>query len=171
MRPNIGKLRSVILGIGNELNGDDAAGVLVTKQLRKEIDKQFYSDVGQPNTSRQEGAVPEVLIIDAGLAPENFTGTVRRFQPQLVILIDTADLAQSPGSWAWVDWQKVEGFGGSTHLLPLSVFASYLVNEFGCQVALIGIQPAQTNFGSQVSMSVMVAVREIVQELASEIRT
>jgi hydrogenase 3 maturation protease len=142
--------RIAILGIGNELDGDDAAGVLVARELKVVLAARPVSDV---------------LIIDAGPVPENFSGTLRRFQPEVVIFVDAAELARPAGTYAWVDRNAIEGFGGSTHLLPLSVFAEYLVYEFHCQVAFVGIQPARINFDAGVSPVVLKTVHEVAQEL------
>ncbi len=161
-----GRRRIVVLGVGNELNGDDAAGVLVARALKRKM-ARIARGTSPVNAAVQAGSAPDVLVIEAGLAPENFSGLLRRFHPQEVIFVDAADLAQPPGAWAWVDWQDAGGFGGSTHLLPLSVFAEYLIHEFACQVAFIAIQPLQLDFGSGVSRPVQKAIREITRDLAS----
>ena len=56
--------RVAILGVGNEMKGDDGAGVRVVREL-----------------SQRMPATPGVLLVDAGQAPENFTGPLRRFRP------------------------------------------------------------------------------------------
>lgn len=119
--------RVAILGIGNELNGDDAAGVRVVRELAARLP-----------------ATPGVLLIDGGIAPENFTGPLRRFRPDLVIEIDAALLDEPPGTTRAIDWREADGLSASTHTLPPSVLASYLVSETGCEVRLIGIQPARS---------------------------
>ncbi len=142
--------RTAILGIGNELDGDDAAGVLVARELLTVLPARLISDV---------------LVIDAGPVPENFSGTLRRFRPDVVIFVDAAELARPAGTYAWVERNDIEGFGGSTHLLPLSVFAQYLVDEFHCQIAFVGIQPARISFDVDVSPVVLKTVHEVAQEL------
>jgi hydrogenase 3 maturation protease len=120
--------RVAVLGIGNELNGDDGAGVRVVRELAARLP-----------------ATPGVLLIDGGVAPENFTGPLRRFQPDLVIEIDAAHLGETPGTTQVVDWREADGLSASTHTLPPSVLGHYLVSELGCEVRLIGIQPARTD--------------------------
>src|SRR5512147_1394215 len=116
--------RVAILGIGNELSGDDGAGVRVVRELAARLP-----------------ATPGVLLIDGGVAPENFTGPLRRFQPDLVLEIDAALLDEPPGTTRAIDWREADGLSASTHTLPPSVLASYLVSELKCDVRLIGIQP------------------------------
>jgi hydrogenase 3 maturation protease len=141
--------RVAILGVGNELNGDDAAGVRVVKALAARLP-----------------ATPGVLLIDSGVAPENFTGPLRRFRPNLVLEIDAAQLDLAPGSVAWIDWREADGLSASTHTLPPSVLAGYLVAELGCEVALIGIQPAGLDMGQPLSPPVERAVDQLADALA-----
>jgi hydrogenase 3 maturation protease len=138
--------RVAIIGVGNELNGDDAAGVRVVRDL-----------------ARQLPATPGVLLIDGGAAPENFTGPIRRFRPDLVIEVDAAAQDQPPGAVALVDWRDADGFSASTHTLPPTVLATFLTRELGCGVALVGIQPQHLDFGVPMSPAVVEAVRSVVE--------
>jgi len=107
----------------------------------------------------------EWLLVEAGLAPENFTGTLRRFQPDLVVLIDAAEIGLSAGEISCLDWRKASGWSASTHTLPLNMLSTFLVSELGCQVMLLGIQPAQMGMDQPFSREVALAVDEIVAEL------
>ncbi len=71
--------RTAILGIGQELRGDDALGLEIARRLQKKL------------SGRED-----VLILLAGPAPENFTGALRRFAPQRVILVDAALMGEPP---------------------------------------------------------------------------
>jgi hydrogenase 3 maturation protease len=141
--------RVAILGIGHELCGDDAAGVLVARALQS-----LAAPGGQP------------LVIDAGSAPENYTGALRRFGPELVLLVDAARMGGQPGAVEWLDWQATAGLSASSHTLPVSVLASYLAAEFGCEVALLGIQPSDTSMGAPLSPQVRRAVDIVVRKLS-----
>ena len=145
-------LRVAIVGIGQELRGDDAAGVSVARALQSTV-----------------GAIHELplLVIDAGAAPENFTGQLRRFDPDLVLLIDAAQLNEAPGTIRWLDWQETSGLSASTHTLPPHVLAEYLVNELNCEVALIGIQPQGNEFDAPLSPPVQQAVADLARTLAT----
>jgi hydrogenase 3 maturation protease len=142
------KPRITILGIGNELNGDDGAGVWVIQNLRQRLSDSPY-----------------LLLIEAGTAPENFTAPIRRFQPDLVILIDAAEMDSPAGSITWAEMEELEGFGASTHTMPPSTLASYLQKETGCQVALLGIQPQQLDFDQPISEVVLHSLKQIANAL------
>jgi hydrogenase 3 maturation protease len=146
-------VRIAVLGVGNEFNGDDAAGILTVRALRRSQARAVLS--------------PSILVIDAGLAPENFSGKLRSFGPQLVILIDAALMDAEPGEIRWLAWQAAAGQSASTHTLPLSMFSSFITRELGCQVALLGVQPLQTGPGYPVSLPVRNAVRRLTRGLLS----
>jgi hydrogenase 3 maturation protease len=139
-----------VLGVGNDMRGDDGAGVWVARAL----------------AVRTRDA-PDVLVIDGSTAPENFTGPLRRFRPDLVIEIDAAHLDEPPGSIAWVDWRDADGMSASTHTLPPSVLAQFLSADLGCRVALVGIQPATLEMGGSLSPDVAAAVERLVEQLSA----
>ncbi len=140
--------RVAVMGIGHELLGDDAAGVIVARALKPALVHQ-----------------PDVLIIDGGNAPENQTGTLRHFSPDLVLLIDAAQMGELRGVVRWLAWQEICGLSASTHTMPLDIIAQYLHAELGCEVALIGIQPAQMAIGAGLSWAVKQTVDEMVQSV------
>lgn len=137
------------VGIGNELNGDDAAGVAAIRLLR-----------------RHHFQLQEPLFIDAGTVPENSSGPLRRYQPELVVLIDAGGFGGEVGEIRLVDWHQVEGFSASTHTVPLSVVANYLEGELHCPVALLVIQAGQTNFDQGLSEPVERAVEALAEGIA-----
>lgn len=145
------QLRIVVMGVGYEFGGDDAAGAAVAASL-------LEMAVRVNN--------PDLLVINAGVAPENFTGAIRRFQPEVVVLVDAAQMDEAPGTIAWLDWHETTGMTTATHGLPLHIIAQYLTNEIGCEVYLIGIQPSANRFDSQMSEIVAQAVREVSHTLA-----
>jgi hydrogenase 3 maturation protease len=142
--------RVAVLGVGNELNGDDGAGVRVVRALAACL-----------------AATPGLLLIDGGVAPENYTGPLRRFRPDLIVEIDAAHQDQPPGTLAWIDWREADGMSASTHTLPPSVLAAYLTSELGCQIALIGVQPASLEMGHPLSPAVAAAVDRLAAQMAA----
>ena len=143
--------RIAIVGIGNEFNGDDAAGVLVARKL---------------NSRERSTDADHVLVIEAGQAPENITADLRRFRPQVVLLIDAAQVEAAPGEIVWIPWETTSGMSASSHSLPLSMLARYLTLEFGCKVHLLGIQAENTEREGFLSSSVQAAVDDIFQTLS-----
>jgi len=138
-----------VLGIGQELCADDAAGVLVARHLQHLVD-----------------APDRVLVVEAGLAPENYTGLLRKFQPNLVILVDAAHLDETPGAVRLLDWKNAGGLSASTHTMPLSLLGGYLNREIGCEIAFIGIQAANTTFDQEPSPEVKNAAQQVARTLA-----
>lgn len=139
-----------VLGIGNELNGDDSAGNWVARKLGKRLNDQ-----------------PNLFVMDCGTLPENASGPLRRFQPQMILLIDAADLDEEAGTIRFVDLDQVRGFSASSHSLPLSVLAGFLMKEFSCEVALFCIQPLSLEFEAGLSAPVKKAVNKLVEEIVS----
>jgi hydrogenase 3 maturation protease len=135
--------RLALVGVGNELRADDAAGVLIIRNL---LEKCLAGE--------------RILLLEGGSAPENATAQLRRFKPHLILFIDAAALGAPPGSIQVLDLTAIDGLSASTHTLPLSILARYLTLELGCQVALLGIQPASIEFGAPVSASVIQAVED-----------
>jgi hydrogenase 3 maturation protease len=138
--------RVALLGIGHPLYGDDAVGVWLSNHLRD-----------------RKNAGDRFLAVDAGPAPENFTGLLRRFKPDLVLLADAALMDLEPGMIGWLSWQDSTGFSASTHTLPLHILASYLTSDLGCEVALIGIQPETTIIGEPLTPKVRQAAEDVAK--------
>ncbi len=119
------------MGIGNELRGDDAIGVYVAKNFKKEDWK----------------------TIVAGQVPEDFTSEIKKLQPELLVLVDAALMALKPGEFRVVPEEKLPKVAFSTHGMPLSFFLTY-VSEFVGKSMLIGIEPQQMEFGMPLSLEV-----------------
>ncbi len=140
--------RTAILGVGQALRGDDGVGLAVVRGLR-------------PFTS------PNLLLIEAAHAPENCTGQVRRFAPDLVLLIDAAQMDAPPGTIRWLDWRRCDGLSASTHTMPLSLLGEYFTAVLHCEVVLIGIQPASLELDETLSPEVTAAAAQVVEALAN----
>jgi hydrogenase 3 maturation protease len=108
---------------------------------------------------------PNWTVIAGGPAPENFSGTLRKENPGLVILADAANMGDLPGTIRFFETKLLDGFSGSTHTLPLSVLAKYLETELDCRVVLLGVQAESLEFGGKVSQPVQQAAQEIIDFL------
>lgn len=145
--------RVAVLGIGNTLRSDDAAGVLVARALSRRVSDNAH-----------------LLVCEAGHAPENKTAEVRQFAPDVVLLVDAADMGKAPGAVEWIPEEDIDGMSASTHSLPLSMLARFLKLDLKCQVILLGIQPASNEVGETVSPQVLQAVEEVAGGLDEVIR-
>lgn len=139
--------KTALVGIGSELRGDDAAGLEVGRGLAGNDD---------------------LLVIEAGPAPENHSYRLRRFQPDRVILIDAVQMDLAPGAIRLIDLNAIDGFSASTHTTPLTLFAHYLANELGCEILLIGIQPGDLTLGAPLTPEVKAAVRKLRRALQAD---
>ncbi|MBM3308025.1 MAG: hydrogenase maturation protease [Candidatus Eisenbacteria bacterium] len=137
----------VVLGIGNDLRGDDGAGSLVARELG--------------------GRFPG-LVFDGGQAPENLSGPLRRARPDAVIVVDAADFGAAPGEVRVVS--AAEGAGGltlGTHALPIGTFLAALAETTGAAIHLVAVQAATTEFGAAMTPAVAAAVGDVARELAA----
>ena len=137
--------RVAVLGIGNRINGDDALGPLVIDKLGVKGEN--------------------VLLLDCGVAPENFTGKVREFWPSHIVLIDSAVMGERPGTIKIVEMKDIKGLVLSTHRLPLSLLAEHLHVSIGSDVFLIGVEPKRVEQFSGVSDEIKDAVNDLVDAL------
>jgi hydrogenase 3 maturation protease len=147
--------RVALMGIGNEMRGDDMAGIAVIRNLAAAFSPSPPSDV---------------LLVEAAHAPENHTGPIRKFSPDLVILIDMAQMKEDAGAIRWLPWQETTGISASTHTMPPYMLAQYLTAVTDTEVALIGIQPAQTDLGAPMSDKVETAVNEVTNFLVKTLQ-
>jgi hydrogenase 3 maturation protease len=139
-----------VVGIGSVLRGDDAVGSYLVRRLAAML---------------QESET--LLMIDAGPAPENCTGLIRRFKPNLVILIDAAEMKQAPGSIQLIPWQDSIGLSASTHSLPLHLFAKYLEQELKCEIVLLGIQPFNTDMDTKLHDTLRISAENAALDIAT----
>jgi hydrogenase 3 maturation protease len=134
---------NVLMGIGNEDRGDDAAGILIARRLRH----------------------PEWTPLECGTAPENFTGVVRRLQPVRLVLADAMHMGLAPGAVRRVPRDRIEDAGIGTHMLPLHHLIDFLADCAG-EIVLVGIQPRATEYGDALSPEVLAAVEQVAVLLA-----
>jgi len=145
--------RTAILGIGNELRGDDAAGLFAARRLKEKL-----------------GDRPDVLVLETGTVPENFTGSLRRFSPEQVILLDAALMGAPAGTVLECNPLDAGASLASTHSLPLRDFARYLMAELNCRVLFIGIQPEHDELDAPLSPVVETAITELAQQLLAKLQ-
>ncbi|MDH4291019.1 MAG: hydrogenase maturation peptidase HycI [Dehalococcoidia bacterium] len=144
--------RTIVLGIGNRLGGDDAAGTSLVDMLNQRQHK------AKTLRSRQ------ITTIDTGTAPESYTSVIRRHRPELLILVDAADMGLPPGALRTIPPEKISMLFFSTHSMPFSMFISY-VKEFCGKVLLIGVQPERMQTGRRISEAVRTSVKKLAEAI------
>ncbi|MCL2479599.1 MAG: hydrogenase 3 maturation endopeptidase HyCI [Treponema sp.] len=134
-----------VLGCGSLMRGDDAAGQLIAERL--------------------SGLDGNAKAFCGSSAPENFTGEIKRFCPDELLIIDAAELGKKPGTAELILPENVTGATFSTHMLPLKVMLDYLHRETGCRVHLLGIQAASLEFADGLTPDVAAAADTVVAVL------
>ncbi len=117
--------RIAVIGIGDDLSPFDCLGMYAAQEIEKLH-------------------LPHVKVFLAGTVPESVTAPTRRFRPDHVILLDSADLNLRPGTINIVNPGKIEGNLVSTHVLPLSEVMKFIAHDSKTRVTLLGIQPDMT---------------------------
>jgi hydrogenase 3 maturation protease len=142
-----GAARVVIVGIGNPIRMDDFVGVKILRDLK--------------------GKVPDsVMLIEAETIPENHTQQVADFGPTHVLLVDAAVLGLEPGESRLVNPEQLTSFTPfSTHVLPLRIFCEYLHEATKSKIALLLIEPEQTDFREGLTPKLETVAREIADTL------
>ena len=136
--------KTLIIGIGNTLKGDDGAGPLVCEQL----DGKICADV-----------------IDAGTVPENYIQPIIKKEPENLLVIDAIEFRASPGTIEIFKKEQLDSFVISTHTLSPRVFVEMVCQSIEVDVYVIGIQPAQVDFGESVSPKVSQAIQKLSHTL------
>jgi hydrogenase 3 maturation protease len=136
-----------MLSVGNTKRGDDAFGPLALVMILSRLKRYKFKSL---------------LFINGGETPENFTADIRRFQPALTIILDSCVSGKKPGTIYIVDPEKIQFDDISTHRLPLSMLAKFLEKTIPTKVIILGIEPANLNFGDDISPEVNKAIDNFV---------
>jgi hydrogenase 3 maturation protease len=135
----------VVLGVGSELRGDDAAGILVARRLNRKH--------------------PNLVALEGHTAPESFAGKIIKLRPSHVLIVDAAEMGLDPGGWAMLGRDELDRTMTSTHLIPLTALAKHLEESCGCKVAFVGIQTGKCDVAVGVSAPVLLAINEISDDI------
>lgn len=138
-----GARRVAVIGIGDALDPRDRLGVLAAREV-------------------EALRLPTVCVFQAGTVPEAFTGPVRRYGPDRILLLDAADMGARPGTLAVLDPADVVGARLSTHALPLPVVMEYLETSTKAPAILVGLQPNPDGSGSSPSAAEEAGVTHLV---------
>ncbi len=148
-----GAKRVAVLAIGSEFRADDAAGILVGESIIKR------------NKSRK------LKVFRGETAPENLTGEIRKFKPSHIIIVDTADMKESPGTVLLLKPEELsKDITFSTHKMPAEILIEYFIKTMGCMVTFIGIQPLTIKFGTKPSKHVKESAREVASAILGAVK-
>jgi len=124
-----GAKRVVLAGIGNSLRKDDFVGVKIVKDLENRVSKN-------------------VFLIGCETVPESFIEPIVEFEPTHILLIDASLLGLEHSSVRFIEANQMPSqVPVLTHALPLQLFCEYLTKMTHAKIALLAIQPKDTDFG------------------------
>ncbi|MCM8786325.1 MAG: hydrogenase 3 maturation endopeptidase HyCI [Candidatus Omnitrophica bacterium] len=130
----------VIIGIGNRLKGDDAAGSIIAEKLKEKIKSK------------------NLLIIDAENKPENYIGIIKNFSPSLILIIDSVDFNSYPGNFRIFKIEEIKETTFNTHNFSLPLFKNLIGNS---EIYILGIQPEKIKIGEEVSNCVLKSIDKV----------
>ena len=137
--------RRLVMGVGNDIRGDDAVGELIAREFEK----------------------PGWETVDCGSVPENHIVMVEEGDYDIVLIVDAASMGLEPGEIRIVPRKYLGVFTMSTHALPLSLVMDFLDDKVG-EVVLIGIQPEDMSLKEGVTERVMDAKDRLLKLLEED---
>jgi hydrogenase 3 maturation protease len=144
-----GSERIVVAGIGNPIRTDDFVGVKIVQDLNGKVSERVH-------------------LIECETVPESFMQEIVDLKPSHVLLIDAAVLGLKPGETRLVFPEQVTDFPAiTTHMLPLRIFCEYIAKMTEAKIALLLIEPENTEFGEGLTPEVQKAAEKITKILLS----
>jgi hydrogenase 3 maturation protease len=143
------KGKIVIMGVGNVLHGDDGFGSAFVKQIKESVD---------------------AVCIDAGNAPENYAGKIAKLKPDTILIVDAVHLNLNPGEYDILVKDDITESGFTTHSMSVNMFIEYLENETNADIYVLGIQPENTTFGSEMSEKVEKTLKDLSELVIGSIK-
>lgn len=131
----------MILGIGNTLRNDDAAGSDLARRIKEKVCFE---------------------VIDAGPTPENYLDKIIKLRPDTLVIVDAADFGASPGTIKVLDKNELKNSPlFFTHNASISLSINYLQNSLPIDIIVLIIQPQDINFGEKLSPPVSSALDKL----------
>ena len=147
--------KTVVLGLGNVLHGDDGAGARVISRLR--TDPRVPADV-----SLVEGGT-------LGLELLPYVWDCSR-----LIVIDAIDVGESPGTLVRMSGEQLYALPGNSSVHQLGIAdllaALRMLAERQPEVVLLGVQPENTDWSSELSSGVAATIDSLVEASIGELR-
>lgn len=147
--------RTVVIGLGNPLMGDDGLGLAALERLREEWD-----------------VPPEVELVDGGTWGMNLLPVIE--DADHVILIDAIDAAAAPGTAIVVERAKLPRYLAtkiSPHQVDLrDVLAlAELRGTLPADTVAVGLQPAHVTMATELSSVLRCRLDDLVAAVVGQI--
>ena len=145
----------VVLGVGNTIHSDDGLGVHALGLLR------------------DHPRLPAgVTLIDGGTRGLELLADV--YECSRLILLDAVDLGQQPGTMLRLAGDELRGLtsGSNVHQLGVADLLNTLplVSDVDREIVLLGVQPASTDWGTELTPMVEAAIGPLVEQAVDQLR-
>lgn len=130
----------LFVGIGNVLRSDDGVGVYISRRIK---DHDNISSI----------------TVETGI--ENYIGKINSINPDLLILVDCAEISSSPGDCRLLKAGQIEDNTFNTHNISLQRVTEF----FRMPVYLLAIQPEKVDFGEKLSYIVKIKADDILKKI------
>ena len=141
------KGKVVMLCVGNIERGDDGAGAYLAEKIK--------------------GRTP-YEVIDAGVAPENWTGVITRLKPDSIIIVDAIYFEGEPGDIRIFAGDDLRSGKISTHDVSPKLLIEYLRESTKADIYILGIKPKTNRFTKGLSESVRSSLVELERRLLEQ---
>ncbi len=148
--------RTLILGLGNSLLTDEALGVVVIRRLEAEAG---LGDVG---------------LLDGGTLSFTLSGPIAD-SPRLIV-VDAAVMGELPGTVRVFEGEAMDrqlsGIGKSVHEVSLMdlMDIARITDSLPTHRALVAVEPAEVDWGDELSPAVAAAVPEAMARIRDLLR-
>ena len=144
----------VVVGVGNIIHSDDGAGVHALEKLRG--DPRLPSDV---------------TLIDGGTYGIELLAYIH--DSSRLLLLDAVDVGERAGTLVRMADSELRGLpcGASVHQLGVADLLATLplVSEMPREIVLLGVQPASTDWGTELSAPVDAALGPLVDAAVEQL--
>ena len=139
---------TIVIGIGNIIRGDDGAGIHALRLLRE-----------------RRGLPQQLQLIEGGTLGLELLPYLR--DAGRIILLDAMDAGESPGTVFCLKAPNLMGLNGSWSVHQLGVAdlitALRFIRDDEPDITIIGIQPGNTDWVTQLSPQVNAALNDVVE--------
>lgn len=133
---------AVIIGVGNDISGDDAFGPVLAERLKPLFGSR---------------------CIDGGLAPENWVGKIIDMAPSMLIIADAVTFGGTPGEIRVFTPEDLIQEMPSTHGPGFGALVGYL-SQFmpNLDIRILAVEPESVGLMTPMSDVVVAAIEKIV---------
>jgi len=135
----------VIVGLGNRLRGDDAAGLLIIERINN----------------------PKFKTICAESGLENYIGKIIKLNPDIIFIVDAVILNEKAGCYKIFSSDFIQSSDILSHSLSFDIIRDLIESASSSKIYLLGIQPKTIGIGDEPTPEVLETVNLLVKTINS----